>query len=91
MKGMDYFHVRADGRLEVHYHSEITTEDGQKIALFATGVVVLEPGSPVAQLRNNVTLTTAAADYAWVNPIQLWAPGTVDFATGEIRFKAYAV
>jgi hypothetical protein len=25
-----------------------------------------------------------------VNPIQVWAPGTVDFSKGEIRFNAYA-
>jgi hypothetical protein len=26
-----------------------------------------------------------------VNPIQVWALGTVDFAKREVRFKAYAV
>jgi hypothetical protein len=83
--------VRANGRLQLHFHLEITTEDGKKIAVFGDGVVIVEPGSPVAQLRANVTLTTSAAEYSWVNPIQVWAPGTVDFAKGEIRFKAYAV
>ena len=38
-----------------------------------------------------ITLTTFAAEYSWVNPIQVWTPGTVDFAKGEVRFKAYAV
>lgn len=91
VKGVDYLHVRADGRIALHYHAEITTEDDKKIALEADGVLTLEPGSPIAQLRNNVALTTAAAEYAWVNPIQIWAPGTVDLAKGEIRFNAYAV
>ena len=36
-------------------------------------------------------LTIAAAEYSWVNPIQVWAPGTIDLAKGEVRFKAYAV
>ena len=83
--------MRADGRLQLHFHAEITTEDGKKIALFADGVVTPKPGSLVAQLRANVTLTTSVAEYSWVNAIQLWAPGTVDFVKGEIRFKVYAV
>src|SRR5262249_34871253 len=91
VKGVDYINVRAGGRIELHVHAEITTEDGKKIAIFADGVVILEPGSPVAQLRLNVTLFTSAAAYSRVNSIQGWAPGTVDFAKGEIRFKAYAV
>jgi Protein of unknown function (DUF3237) len=90
VKDVDYMNVRADGRLQLHFHAEITTEDGQKIALFADGVATPTQGSPVAQLRLNVTLTTSAAEYSWVNPIQFWAPGTLDFAKGEARFKAYA-
>jgi Protein of unknown function (DUF3237) len=91
VKGVDYLHARADGRVEIHYHAEITTEDEKKIALEADGVLTLEPGSPIAQLRNNVALATAAAEYSWVNPIQIWAPGTVELEKREIRFKAYAV
>jgi hypothetical protein len=90
VKGVDYLHVRADGRIGLHYHAEITTEDDKKIALEAHGVLTLEPGSSIAQLRNNVVLTTAATEYAWLNPIQIWAPGTVDLAKREIRFNAYA-
>jgi len=35
VKGVDYANVRADGRLQLHFHAEITTEDGKKIAFFA--------------------------------------------------------
>jgi hypothetical protein len=91
VKGVDYANVRADGRLRLHFHAEITTEDGKKIALFADGVLTPKSGSPIAQLRLNITLTTSAAEYSWVNPIQVWALGTVDFAKSEVRFKAYAV
>jgi hypothetical protein len=48
VKGVDYANVRADGRLQLHIHAEITTEDGKKIAFFADGVLILEPGSPIA-------------------------------------------
>ena len=32
VKGVDYANMRADGRLQRHFHAEITTEDGKKIA-----------------------------------------------------------
>ena len=91
VKGVDYVNVRAEGRLQLHFHAEITTEDSKKIALFADGVLTPKFGLLMAQLRLNITLTTSAAEYSWVNPIQVWALGTVDFAKREVRFKAYAV
>ena len=90
-KGVDYLHIRADGRAQLNIHAEITTEDGKKIALAADGVAIPQEGSSVFQLRENVTLTSNHPEYAWVNPLQIWAPGTVDVATGEIRIKAYAI
>ncbi len=54
-------------------------------------VAIPEEGSPVFQLKENVTLTSNHPEYLWVNPIQVWAPGTVDVSKGEIRIKAYAV
>jgi hypothetical protein len=61
------------------------------IGLYADGVVILEPGSPVAQLRLNMTLFASATENTRVNPSETWAPGTLNFAKGEIRFKPYAV
>jgi Protein of unknown function (DUF3237) len=91
VKGVDYLNIRADGRGQLKIHAEITTGDGKKIALAADGVVIPEQGSPLFQLRENVTLTTNHPEYAWLNPIQVWAPGTVDVAKGEIRIMGYAV
>jgi hypothetical protein len=90
VKGVDYLHIRADGRCQLNIHVEITTEDGKKIALAADGVAIQEEGSPVFQLKENVTLTSNHPEYAWVNPIQVWAPGTVDMSKGEIHIKGYA-
>lgn len=87
-KGVDYLHVRADGRFQLHIHAEITTEDGKKIALAADGVGMGAP--PLMQLRENVTLTTSAPEYSWVNTIQIWGTGTVDLSKGEVRIKGYA-
>jgi hypothetical protein len=89
-KGIDYLHIRADGRCHLHIHAEITAEDGKKISLFADGVGTAQPGSPIIQLRENVTLTTHHPEYAWVNAIQVWAPGTVDLSKGIIHVKGYA-
>jgi hypothetical protein len=88
--GVDYLHIRADGRCQLNIHAEITTEDGKKIAFAADGVGIPEQGSPVIQLRENATLTTNHPEYAWVNTIQVWARGTVDVSKGEIRVKGYA-
>jgi hypothetical protein len=89
VKGIDHVHIRADGRFQLHIHAEITTDDGKKIALFADGVALGAP--PVLQLRESATMTTSHPEYSWVNTLQVWAPGTVNLATGEIRVKGYAV
>lgn len=88
--GVDYLRVRADGRFELHIHAEITTEDGHRIALFASGVGLPQPGSPIVQLRENVTLFTSSKEYAWVNTLQIWATGTADMAEHVVRIKGYA-
>ena len=55
----------------------------------ADGVAVMREGEPIADLSENVTLTTAVAGYDWVNTRQIWAPGTVNLATGKIHIDAY--
>jgi hypothetical protein len=88
--GVDYLRIRADGRFDLHIHAEITTDDGQKISLHADGVALPQPGSPVAGLRENVTLFTSSKAYAWVNGLQVWATGTVDLAEQVVRLKGYS-
>jgi uncharacterized protein DUF3237 len=88
--GVDYLHIRADGRVQLHIHAEITTEDNEKIAFFGDGVALPEEGTGLLQLRENVTLTTSSPAYAWVNPLQIWAIGTVDPAKGQVSVKGYA-
>jgi hypothetical protein len=88
--GVDHLRVRADGRFDLHIHAEITTDDGQKISVHADGVALPQPGSPVASLRENVTLFTSSAAYAWVNGLQVWATGTVDLAQQVVHIKGYS-
>ncbi len=89
VRGVDYLRLRADGRIDLDIRATIETDDGQRISLSADGVAVAHPGNPVAELSENVRLTTAAANYAWVNSRQIWAPGTVNLATGKIHIEAY--
>ena len=87
--GVDYLRVRADGRFDLHIHAEIETDDGQKISLHADGVALPKAGSPIAGLRENVTLFTSSKAYAWVNGLQVWATGTVDLAKQVVSLKGY--
>ena len=89
LHGIDYLLVRADGRVDLNIHATIETEDGHRIALAADGVCLPRPAEPIADLRENVELTTASEDYAWVNTRQVWGVGTVDFANGKIHVEAY--
>lgn len=89
VRGCDYLRMRADGRIDLDIRATIETDDGIRISLSADGVAVMREGEPVADLRENVTLTTASAGYAWVNMHQTWAQGTVNLATGKIHIDAY--
>ena len=46
-------------------------------------------GEPITDLFENVCLTTAAADYAWVNARQIWGVGTASLVTGKIHVEGY--
>jgi hypothetical protein len=81
--------MRADGRMDLDIRATIETGDGFRIGLSADGVAVLRPGEPIADLYENVTLTTAAAGYAWANTHQIWGVGSVNLATGKIHIDAY--
>jgi hypothetical protein len=90
VNGVDYLHVRADGRVQLHIHAEITTEDNEKIAFFGDGVAIPEEGTGLYQLRENVTLTTSSPAYSWVNLLQIWGIGTADPGKGQVNVKGYA-
>lgn len=89
VRGVDYLRIRSDGRIDLDIRATIETDDGRRIALSADGVAVPRAGEPIADLLENVSLCTAAADYTWVNTRQIWGPGTVNLATGKIHIDAY--
>jgi hypothetical protein len=87
--GVDYARMRADGRIDLDVRATIETDDGQRVALAADGVALPRAAEPVADLFENVILSTAADGYEWVNTRQVWGVGTVDFAAGRIHIDAY--
>ena len=89
VRGVDYLRMRADGRIDLDIRATIETDDGCRIALAADGVAVPHPDKPIAELSENVTLTTAAESYTWVNARQIWGPGTVNMAAGKVHIDAY--
>jgi|tagenome__1003787_1003787.scaffolds.fasta_scaffold20275457_2 hypothetical protein len=91
VKGVDYIRVRADGRMELHIHAEITTEQGAKVALEAGGIAIGRPGSAVFDLREHVALTSNHPELSWVNALEIWAAGTVDMSTGHVHVKGSSV
>ena len=90
ISGVDYLLIRADGRVQLHIHGAITTDDAQSIAFFADGIASPREGTGLLSLSENVTLSTSSPAYSWVNHLQVWAQGTVDPANGEINVKGYA-
>ena len=89
VRGVDYARMRADGRVDLDIRAVIETENGSRIALSADGVAVPRAAEPIGDLSENVSLSTAAEDYAWVNARQVWGVGTVNFAVGKVHIDAY--
>ena len=89
VRGVDYLRIRADGRIDLDIRAIVETEDGHRIALSADGVGMPRAAEPIADLRENISLATAAENYAWVNTRQVWGVGTVNFALGKVHIDAY--
>jgi hypothetical protein len=83
--GVDFGSLRADGRFQLNIQATITTDDGERIALYADGIFRPDDGA----VRENVTLTTASPKYAWVNQLQIWATGSADMGKREVQLQAY--
>jgi hypothetical protein len=89
VRGVDYVRVGADGRVDLDIRAMIETERGSRIALSANGVAIPRATELVADLCENVRLSTAAEEYAWVNTRQVWGVGTVNFAAGTVHIDGY--
>jgi len=91
VRGVDYLNFRADGRVELHIHAEILTEDGKNVALEAGGIAIRQDGSSLLELREHVSLRSNHAELVWVNGLEIWARGVVDVASGQVQLRAFSV
>ena len=89
ISGTDYVHVRADGRMALHIHGVVTTDNGARISVFADGVGMLRAQEPVIDVRENVTLFSSDPRHAWVNGLQVWGEGWADMAAGTVTIRGY--
>ena len=89
VRGIDHACMRADGRIDMDIHAIIEADDGSRIALSADGVAVPRPEEPIADLSENVALSSATKKYGWVNSRQVWGVGTVDFAKGKVHIDGF--
>lgn len=89
LEAIDYLNVRADGRMQLDLRGSLTTPDGARIAFAAGGVCLPAPGSSEALLRENVRLSTAHADYAWLGTHEIWAVGRADLAASSVHVRGY--
>jgi len=91
--GVDNLTVRADGRFQLDMQAQITTDDGEKIAVHEDGLLIApdpDDESRIAQLRLNLEFTAFSAKYAWIKHVQGWGRGTVDWNTGAVSMEVYA-
>lgn len=89
VQGTDFLQMRSDGRADLDIRASIEVDNGNRIALTADGVATMRRDEPIADILENVSLTTAASGYDWLLTRQVWAIGTVNFATGKIFVEAY--
>jgi hypothetical protein len=86
----DYLLIRADGVGIINLQAVLTTVEGDRIAIQASGILTLVQGSAISQFRHNLSFHTAAPKYSWLNRIQGWGTGTLDMATMKIVAKVFA-
>lgn len=86
---VDYLLLDSPATGKLHVHGVITTDDGERIAVYGEGCANMQAGTPISQLRENVRLHTASEKYAWVNHRQFWGTGQVDLSTGQAALNVY--
>jgi hypothetical protein len=87
--GTDYLQVSADGRFHLHIHAQIKTDDGQDISFASDGVTYPGERSCEAELRATVSLFSSSPAYKWLNPLHIWALGSLDLDHGRALVRAY--
>ncbi len=89
LTGIDYLYARADGRMELHIHTVINTQDSANLSMFADGIATPQGAGPNLDLRENATLFSGDSRYEWVNGLQIWGSGVVDLENQQVIVKTW--
>jgi hypothetical protein len=99
--GGDYATLRTDGVFILNVIATITTHDGALIDLRYSGIIDLGADGyanflkgqlpPSAKIRTAPRLRVAHPDYLWLNRLQCFGIGEVDFTTGAVGYDVYAL
>ncbi len=85
LRGVEYSCARADGRAAVHFHGCLTTKDGARISVLATGTSI-DDEQGLTRLFQHIELHTNFEAYQWVNHLPVRGEATLDpSAVGKIR------
>lgn len=87
--GVDYLSVRADGRLELHLHARVRTDDGARLAFAGTGLAVARHDAGPLPVFEQVSLHSSDARYLWLNGLPIWGQGTIDLAHVALRVRGF--
>jgi len=87
--GTNYAHMSGDGVTHLNSYGVLTTPEGDRIAVHATGISVRSKDLQEILQHENISFYTCAERYVWLNQIQAWANGSADPETGKFAVKAY--
>jgi hypothetical protein len=85
----DHFYARPDGKFEINVRGVITTEDGARIAVIASGVGTLQ-GDGTARIFESISLHSSFEQYSWLNRAALRVTGSVNLMTATISLRVFA-
>jgi hypothetical protein len=99
--GGDWLTLRSDGVATLDVRVTIETHDGALIYVHYNGVGDLGPAGyadflagklpKTMGLRTTPRMHTAHAAYTWVNRVQFFSIGEVDFENSSVRYDVYAL
>lgn len=87
--GVDYLSVRADGRLDLHLHARVRTEDGASLAFAGSGLAIPRRDPGPLPVFEQVSLHSSDSRYLWVNGLPIWGRGTIDLARAELQVRGF--
>ena len=87
IEAVDYALIRADGVGLLHIHGVVTTDEGDRISVEASGFATPTQEEGSYDLREAATFRTGSKKFAWLNTTQAVGEGFANTKTGELYLK----